>query len=71
MRRVEQRVEEERNVRHTSRTRSQYGKTDICRAIDDINIQNDNEIEYTTDTILAYITVIEGEGIGKNGIEQN
>ena len=50
---------------------------DICRAIDDINIQINNKIdnkiedkiEYNIDTILAYITVIEGEGIGKNGIE--
>ena len=30
--------------------------------------KNINEIEYNTDTIPAYITVIKGEGIGKNGI---
>jgi hypothetical protein len=59
---------EERNLKHTSCTRSQYGKMDIYRAIDDINIQNDNEIVYNTDTIPAYIPVTEGEGIGKNGI---
>ena len=52
---------------------------DICRAIDDINIQINNKIdnkiedkiEYNIDTILAYIPLIEGEGGKKNGIECN
>ena len=63
----------------------QYGKTDICRAIDDDNIQINNKIdnkidykvdnkvehkiEYNIDTILAYIPLIEGEGRKKNGVE--
>ena len=58
---------------------------DICRAIDDINIQINNKIEhkidnkignkidnkvehkngYNIDTILAYISAVEGEGIKK------
>ena len=40
----------------------------ICRAIGDINIQIERKIEHKIDTILAYITVIEGEGIEKNRI---
>ena len=41
------------------KTHGQYGKMDICRAIDDINIQIEQKVEHKMeheiDTILAYI----------------